>query len=61
MRRVGREEASCHYPASNTRLEADPVPLGLAEWQLPVGCWGPKPVKWNISRHRAEVGKRIKE
>ncbi len=27
MRGVGTEEASFHYPASSTRLEADPVPL----------------------------------
>ena len=52
MRRVGTEEASHHYPASNTRLEADPVPVGSAEWQLGLGCWWPKPVKWNISRRR---------
>ncbi len=31
MSRVGTEEASSHYPASNIRLEADPVPLGSAE------------------------------
>ncbi len=52
MGRVSTEEASCHYPANNTRLEADPVPLGLAKWWLEVGCWLPKPVKQNISRHR---------
>ncbi len=44
MRRVGTEEVNCHYPASNTRLEADPEPLGLAEWWLEVGCWPPKSV-----------------
>ena len=52
MRRVGTEGASHHYPASNTRLEADPVWLGSVEWWLEVGCWTPKPVRWNISRHR---------
>ncbi len=51
MRRVGTEEASRHYPASNTRLKADTVWLGSVEWWLEVGCWPPKPVKWNISRH----------
>ncbi len=52
MRRVSTEEASCHYPASNTGLEADPVPLESANWELEVGCWWQKPVKQNISRHR---------
>ena len=51
MRRLGTEEASRHYPASGTRLEADPLQLELAEWWLEVGCWRPKPVKQNISRH----------
>ena len=32
IRRVSTEEAGHHYPASNTRLEADPVLLELAEW-----------------------------
>ncbi len=32
IRRVGTEEASHHNSASNTMLEANPVPLGLAEW-----------------------------
>ena len=31
MRRLGTEEASCHYLASDTRLEADPVPLESAD------------------------------
>ena len=52
MRMVGTEGASRHYPASNTRLGADPVWLELVEWWLEVGCWPPKPVKRNISRHR---------
>ena len=52
MRRLGTEAASRHYPAGHMRLEADPVPLGLAEWQLVVSYWPLKPVKWNISRHR---------
>ena len=52
MRRVGTEKAIHHYPASNTRLQANSVPLGSAEWGLDVGLWPPKPVKWNISRHR---------
>ena len=30
MRRVGTEEANRYYPASDTMLEANPVPLGLA-------------------------------
>ena len=51
MRRLGKE-ASRYYPASGSRLEADPVLLESAEWWLEVGCWWPKPVKWNISRHR---------
>ncbi len=60
MRRVGTEEASRYYPASNARLEADPVPLGSAEWWLEGGYWPPKPVKWNISRHRGrQEGKRV--
>ena len=50
MRRLGTEEASRHYPASGTRLEAHPVPLESAEWLSAVGR--PKPVKWKISRHR---------
>ncbi len=52
MRRLGTEEASRHYPASNPRLEADPMLLELAEWWLRVGCGQPNPVKWNISRRR---------
>ena len=52
MRRVGKEEASHHYPASGTSLEADPMPLGLAEWRLEVSCWRPKLEKQKISRHR---------
>ena len=52
MRRVGTEAASCHYPASNTRLEANRVWLGSIEWGLEVSCWPPKLVKWNNSRHR---------
>ena len=56
MRRIGTEEASHHYPASGTRLEADPVPLELAEWGLQVSCWRPKPVKWKISGHRGGQG-----
>ncbi len=52
MRRVSTEGVSCHYLASNTRLEADPVWLESVEWWLEVGCWPPKPVKQNISRHR---------
>ncbi len=47
------EEASLPYPASGTRLEADPVPLELAEWwhQPQVSCWRTKSVKCKISRH----------
>ena len=52
MRMVGTEAASHHYPASHLRPEADPEPPGLAEWRLGVGCWPPKSVKWNMSRHR---------
>ena len=52
MRRVSTEEASRHYPASNTRLKADPGLLRLAEWRLQVSFWSPKPVKQKISRHR---------
>ena len=50
-RRLGTEEANCHYPASGTRLEDNPVPLESAEWWVQVGCWRPKPVKWKISGH----------
>ena len=52
MRRLGTEKANHHYPDSHTRLEADPVLQESAEWQLEIGCWRPKPVKWNMSRHR---------
>ena len=52
MRRLSTEEANRYYPASGTRLEADPVPLEWAEWRLEVGCWRPKPVKQNIIRHK---------
>ena len=52
MRRVGTEETCCQYPASGTRLEADPVLLGLAEWWHQVSCWRPKHMKWKISRYR---------
>ena len=52
MRRLGTDVASHHYPASCMRPKADPVPLGLAEWWLQVGCWRLKPVRQNISRHR---------
>ena len=52
MRRVGTEEASLPYPASGTRLEANPVLLELAEWRHQVGWWRPKPVMQKISRHR---------
>ena len=34
MTRVSTEEASYHYPASNTRLEATPVPLGQQNGSL---------------------------
>ncbi len=34
IRKLSTEEASHHYPASGTRLEADTVLLELAEWQL---------------------------
>ena len=54
MRRVSTEGASHHYLASNTRLEADLVWLGSVEWLLEVGCWPPKTVMQNISRHRGE-------
>ena len=49
MTMVGTDMASRHYPA---RLEAGPMLQGSAEWQLEVGCWQPKLVKQNISRHR---------
>ena len=52
MRTVGTEDTSHHCPASNMRLKADPLWLGSVEWRFEVGCWLPKPVKWNISRHR---------
>ncbi len=52
MRRLSTEEASWHYQASCTRLEADPVPLEWAEWWLEGGCLQPKKVKQKISRHR---------
>ena len=55
---LGTEVGSRHYPASLMRPEASPVPLGLAEWWLEVGCWLPKPAKQNISRHRG--GQEIK-
>ena len=47
---LSTEAGSRHYPASDMRPEADPVPLELAEWRLEGGCWPPKPVKQNISR-----------
>ena len=60
MRRLSTEAASWHYPFSHMRPEADLVPLELAGWRLEVGCWRPKPVKWNISRHRGrQEGKRV--
>ena len=40
MRRLGTEAANTHYPASTTRLEADPLPLESAEWQLQVSFGG---------------------
>ena len=46
---VGTQQASCHYPASGTRLKPDHVPLEQAECQHQVGCWRPKPVKRKIS------------
>ena len=49
---VGTEEASLHYPPSSTRLEANPVPLEYAEWRFQISWWRPKPLKWNIGRHR---------
>ncbi len=52
MRRLGTEEGSGYYLGSDPKLEVDPVPLEMAEWQLQVGCWRPRPVKWKISRHR---------
>ena len=52
MRRLGTEEAGLHFSASGTRLQADPVPLELAEWQLQIGCWGLKSVKQKISMHK---------
>ena len=34
--------------------------LELAEWELEMGCWQPKPVEQNISRHRSgEEDKRV--
>ena len=59
MMRLGTEEASHHYPASGTRLEADPVLVELAEWRLQVTCWRPKPVKWKSVG--TQTGNRIKE
>ncbi len=49
---VGTEEASLHYPASRTRLEADALPLELAEWRFQVSWWRPKSLKWNNRRRR---------
>ena len=52
MREPGTEEASHHCPACDTRLEADSVLLEYAEWRHQFISWGPKPVKWKISRYR---------
>ena len=42
MRRLGTEVASRHYPASHMRPEANPVPLGLAEFfYLEIYCYVP--------------------
>ena len=53
--------AACrHNPASGTRLEANPVPLGLAVRWLQVSWWRLKPVKWKISRDRGrQEGKSV--
>ena len=60
IRKVGTHKASRYYPASNTRLEADPVPLGSAKWWCEVGCCLPKQVKQNMSRHRGrQENKRV--
>ena len=60
MRRLSTVDNSCHYSASDTRLEANPVPLESAEWRLQVSCWRPKAVKQKINRHRGgQENKRV--